>query len=147
MEQVSFEGCFVCGPDNKCGLKARFITTNDGKVEGFFIPDELHCGYKDTVHGGIIMSFLDETLGRLAFVKDRLFLTHTLEVTFRKAALPGVELTAVGELKQWSSRQFRTEGVVTDPDGEIVATARGRFLVMSESMERKLLPDGIKIID
>ena len=147
MQQVIFDGCFVCGPDNKCGLRARFVTTEDGKVEGTFTPDELHSGYENVIHGGIIMSFLDETLGRLAFVKDRLFLTHTLEVTFRRAAVPGVELTAIGELIHWSSKQFRTEGVVMDPDGEVIATAKGRFLVMSESMERRLLPDGAKIVE
>ena len=147
MQQVSFKGCFVCGPDNKCGLKAGFTTTEDGTVEGVFTPDEVHCGYENTVHGGIIMSFLDETLGRLAFVKGRMFLTHTLEVKFRRAALAGVELKAAGKLIKWSSRQFTTEGTVTDPEGQIIATAKGRFLVMSESMEKKLLPDGVKLVE
>jgi len=147
MQQVSFKGCFVCGPDNKCGLKASFSTVGDDRVEGYFTPDTAHSGYENTIHGGIIMSFLDETLGRLAFTRDRLFLTHTLEVTFRKAAVPGVQLKAVGELKKWSTRQFTTEGVVTDPTGDVIATARGRFLVMSETMEKKLLPDGVRYVE
>ena len=84
MDQILFSGCFVCGPDNECGLKSTFKTLKTGEVEGVFTPDVKHCGYEGVVHGGIIMGFLDEVLGRLAFTRDRLFLTHTLEVTFRK---------------------------------------------------------------
>jgi len=145
MEQINFEGCFVCGPDNQCGLKAIFRNLENGDVEGVFTPDSAHCGYEGVVHGGILMGFLDEVLGRLSFRKDRLFLTHTLEVSFRQAAAPDVPLRAVASLTEWSRRQFSAEGKVFDPGGEIVATAKGRFLIMSETMESKLLPDGRKI--
>lgn len=145
MDQIAFSGCFVCGPDNRCGLRAEFRNLEDGGVEGTFVPEEIHCGYQDIVHGGILMGFLDEVLGRLAFRQDRLFLTHTLEVSFRKAAAPGDRLRAVGTLLDWSRRQFTCEGVLYDSKDEVVATARGRFLVMNEKMERELLPDGITL--
>jgi len=145
MDQINFEGCFVCGPDNQCGLKADFRNLDDGGVEGTFTPDSAHCGYEGVVHGGILMGFLDEVLGRLSFRKDRLFLTHTLEVSFRQAAAPDVPLKAIAELMEWSRRQFTAEGTIFNPDGEVVATAKGRFLLMSETMENKLLPDGRKI--
>ena len=142
MDQLLFSGCFVCGPDNECGLKSTFRTLETGEVEGAFTPDVKHAGYEGVVHGGIIMGFLDEVLGRLAFNRDRLFLTHTLEVTFRKSASPGKQLKAVAQEEEWSSRKFRATGTVTDEEGKIVATAKGTFLVMSEKMEKELLPDG-----
>ncbi|GBE15813.1 MAG TPA: PaaI family thioesterase [Proteobacteria bacterium] len=145
MKQVLFDGCFVCGPDNRCGLNATFRTLENGEVEGIFTPKDVHCGYDGIVHGGVVMGFLDETLGRLSFAKDRLFLTHTLEVSFRQAAAPDVPLRAVAHLKEWKKRQFITEGTVFDSDGEIIATAKGRFLVMSEKMERDLLPEDRRI--
>jgi len=147
VEQINFEGCFVCGPDNQCGLKAVFRNLDDGAVEGTFTPDSAHCGYEGVVHGGILMGFLDEVLGRLSFRKDRLFLTHTLEVSFRQAAAPDVPLRAVATLKEWSRRQFTAEGTIFNPDGEVVATSNGRFLIMSEAMENKLLPEGRKIAE
>ncbi len=145
MDQIAFSGCFVCGPDNRCGLKARFRNLEDGKVEGTFIPDAVHCGYEGIVHGGVLMGFLDEALGRLAFQQDRLFLTHTLEVSFRRAAPPDSPLRAVASLVDWSRRQFTCEGVLYDAQEEIVATAKGRFLIMNEKMERDLLPEGVKL--
>jgi uncharacterized protein (TIGR00369 family) len=114
----------------------------DGVVEGAFVPDEHHCGYEGIVHGGVIMGFLDEVLGRLSFQEEKLFLTHTLEVSFRKAAAPGKRLTATARIVDRSRRQYRSEGELVDDDGEVVATAKGRFLYMNESMEEKLVPQG-----
>jgi uncharacterized protein (TIGR00369 family) len=142
VDQVLFPGCFVCGPDNECGLKSTFRTLETGEVEGVFTPDVKHSGYEGVIHGGIIMGFLDEVLGRLAFARGRLFLTHTLEVTFRKASAPGKRLKAVAKEEDWSKRRFKATGTVTDEDGDVVATARGTFLVMSEKMEREILPNG-----
>jgi len=144
LDQLLFSGCFVCGPDNDCGLRATFRTLQSGEIEGAFTPDRKHSGYEGVVHGGIIMGFLDEVLGRLAFARDRLFLTHTLEVTFRKAASPGKRLTAIAREEEWSSRKFKATGTVTDEEGNVVATAKGTFLVMSEKMEKELLPEGRK---
>ncbi len=141
MEQILFSGCFVCGPDNECGLKSVFQTLENGGVEGTFTPDVKHCGYEGIVHGGVIMGFLDEVLGRTAFVRDRMFLTHTLEVSFRKAAAPGKTLKAVAREVEWSKRKFTAEGTLTDEDGDVVATAKGVFLVMSEKMEKQILPN------
>jgi uncharacterized protein (TIGR00369 family) len=146
MDQLLFSGCFVCGPDNECGLKSTFRALEKGEVEGVFTPDVRHSGYEGVVHGGVIMGFLDEVLGRLAFNRDRLFLTHTLEVTFRKAASPGKPLKAVAREEKWTNRRFTATGSVTDVDGDVVATARGTFLVMSEKMEKELLPEGRRSI-
>lgn len=142
MDQILFSGCFVCGPDNECGLRSTFRTLESGEVEGVFTPDVKHCGYAGVVHGGVIMGFLDEVLGRLAFIRDRLFLTHTLEVTFRKAASAGKCLKALAQEEEWSKRRFKATGTVTDESGDVVATAKGTFLVMSEKMEKELLPEG-----
>jgi uncharacterized protein (TIGR00369 family) len=142
VEQILFPGCFVCGPDNDCGLKATFQTVDSGDVEGLFIPDTVHCGYEGMVHGGILMGFLDEVLGRLAFARDKLFLTHTLEVTFRKAASPNKPLKAVAREINWSRKKFTAEGTLTDEVGDVVATAKGTFLIMSEIMENEILPGG-----
>jgi uncharacterized protein (TIGR00369 family) len=146
MDQVLFKGCFVCGPDNNCGLHATFRNLEEGLVEGTFTPDVHHCGYEGIVHGGVIMGFLDEVLGRLSFQEDRLFLTHTLEVSFRKASEPGKPLKAFARIVDRSRRQFTTEGELIDNLGDVVATAKGRYLYMNESMEKKMLPDGRPVV-
>lgn len=135
--QPSYAGCFVCGTDNPAGLHARFRTVSEDEVEGVFDPFPHHCGYRGVLHGAVIMGLLDETLGRLATARGRLFLTHSLAVTFRKAGELGDTLTSRARLLKWGRRDFTAEGEVLDGKGEVVATATGRFFLMSERMEER----------
>jgi uncharacterized protein (TIGR00369 family) len=135
--QPAFSGCFVCGTDNPAGLHATFRTVSEDEVEGVFHPAPHHCGYQGILHGAVVMGLLDETLGRLATARGRLFLTHSLAVTFRKAAEAGDTLTARARLGKWGRRDFTAEGEIVDGRGEVVATATGRFFIMSEKMEER----------
>jgi uncharacterized protein (TIGR00369 family) len=135
--QESYSGCFVCGPDNPAGLHAEFHTVSENEVEGTFRPQPHHCGYQGVLHGAVVMGLLDETLGRLATARGRLFLTHSLTVTFRKAGELGDVLSARARLVEWNRRDFTAEGEITNSRGEVVATASGRFWIMSERMEHR----------
>ena len=83
MEQIFFDGCFGCGPDNESGLKATFRNMKDGGVEGFYTPQQHHCGYRDVVHIGPITGFISEVMGRVVFQKDQYYLTQSMNVTFK----------------------------------------------------------------
>jgi len=142
MEQIPFEGCFGCGPDNKYGLQATFRNMSDGGVEGFFTPKQLHCGYNDVVHVGPITGFLSEVLGRLAFHKDQYYLTQSIKVTFRCSVSPGVKLHAMARMKKYSRSHFTAEAGVYGPDGELIATGEGRFVTMQKAEARKIAGKG-----
>ena len=61
--------CFVCGESNPLGLKLRFQT--DGRlVHARFVPLPEHIGFKQTVHGGLIATVLDEIM--VANLRDTL---------------------------------------------------------------------------
>src|SRR5512143_1353431 len=53
--------CFVCGESNPAGLNLRFKT--DGRlVQTHFVPRAEHVGFRQTVHGGLIATLLDEIM-------------------------------------------------------------------------------------
>ena len=139
MEQIPFDGCFGCGPDNPCGLKATFRNMSDGGVEGFFTPHEHHCGYNDVVHVGPIAGFLSEVLGRLAFHRDLYYLTRSMNVTFKCSVSPGVRLHAMASLKKSTSSHFSAEASVYGPEGELIATAEGHFITMKRAEAKKVV--------
>jgi acyl-coenzyme A thioesterase PaaI-like protein len=56
--------CFACGPDNPIGLRIRF-QMDGGVCTGEFTPEETHVGYRNTVHGGIIYSALDDVMANV----------------------------------------------------------------------------------
>jgi acyl-coenzyme A thioesterase PaaI-like protein len=53
--------CFVCGESNPAGLNLRFET--DGRtVQTRFVPRAEHIGFRQTVHGGLTATLLDEIM-------------------------------------------------------------------------------------
>ena len=60
----TYKGCLVCGQpeENKSTLNLRFRVVKNG-VETSFKADSRQTGYEKIVHGGVICSLLDETIG------------------------------------------------------------------------------------
>lgn len=127
VDQVTFQGCFGCGQDNKCGLKATFRTMASGGVEGIFIAEHHHCGYKDSVHVGPLVGLLSETMGRLAFSMDCYYLTNSLHVKFHRAVSPGGKIRAFATIKRHLHHHMTAEAKMYSPEGELVAEAEGKF--------------------
>src|SRR5580765_5067305 len=90
--------CFVCGESNPVGLKLRFET--DGRlVQTRFTPLPQHVGFKQTIHGGLIATLLDEIMVWACAVQTRRFaFCAELNVRFLNPVRPNEELTAIGEL-------------------------------------------------
>lgn len=127
MDQITFKGCFGCGPTNDAGLKASFRTMEDGRVEGVFIAGQQHIGYPDSVHVGPLVGFLSEVMGRLAFTKNLYYLTHSIQVTFKSAVSPGVKIRAFASIKRHTGHHLVAEAEMFGPRGELIAVAEGKF--------------------
>ena len=56
--------CFVCGLENRYGLKSRFYELENGETMAVFQPAAEHQGYPGRLHGGLAATILDETIGR-----------------------------------------------------------------------------------
>ena len=142
MEQIPFDGCFGCGPDNEFGLKATFRNMSDGGVEGFFTPQQNHCGYNDVVHVGPIAGFLSEVLGRVAFHRDLYYLTQSMNITFKCSVSPGVRLHAMAKVKKYSKSHFTAEATIYGPEGEVIATGEGQFVTMQKAEAKRIAGKG-----
>ena len=90
--------CFVCGESNSSGLRLRFET--DGRrVQTRFVPGPDHAGFKQTVHGGITATVLDEIMVWACAVATRRFAyCAELNVRFLQPLRPGEEALVTGEL-------------------------------------------------
>lgn len=62
--------CFACGEKNPIGLHLHFFETADGCLS-FFTPSHEHQSYNDRMHGGLIMTLMDEVMGELPVPEDR----------------------------------------------------------------------------
>jgi acyl-coenzyme A thioesterase PaaI-like protein len=135
-KQPNSRMCFICGKQNIAGVHVSFYEPGDGTVLARFTGQQMHQGYPDRFHGGVLAGILDETLGRairLEHGDDVWGVTIELTTRYRKPAPIGVELRAVGRIAIERQRAFEATGEILLPDGEIAVEARGKFIKLESS--------------
>ncbi len=121
--------CFVCGESNPAGLRLRFET--DGRlVQTRFVPRAEHVGFRQTVHGGLTATLLDEIMVWACAVQTKRFaFCADLNVRFLNPVRPGEVLIASGELvSNRRGKLFEAKAELRDQAGLVLATASGKYL-------------------
>jgi len=131
-KQPNSRYCFICGLENDMGLKAKFFETEDDELVCIFNAPELHQSYPGRMHGGVSAAILDETIGRAIQIGDPdIFgVTAELNVSYKKPVPYDVELKCVGRITKQNRLLFEGTGEIYTPDGEIAATAWGKYVKM-----------------
>ena len=136
IKQPGSKNCFVCGGENRFGLKLDFYTTQPGHVRAdIHIPRDYE-GYPGIVHGGIIAAILDETGGR-AYLDDpnHFMVTAQLNVRYRKPVPIATELVVLGETTEGRGSVNKAHSEIQTSTGEVLAEAD---LVLVDITEKKL---------
>ena len=68
----AYSMCFACGKENPLGLHLHFFSIPGGCL-AFFTPSHEHQSYNDRMHGGLIMTLMDEVMGNYLFLNSRLY--------------------------------------------------------------------------
>jgi len=126
--------CFVCGESNPIGLKLRFET--DGRiVQTRFVPTPEHVGFKQTIHGGLIATLLDEVMVWACAVRTKRFaFCAELNVRFLNPLRPSEKVLAVGELAaNRRDRIFEAKGELRSETGLLFATSTGKYLPIKQA--------------
>ena len=123
--------CFGCAPGNRQGLHLNF-TDNlaDQTVECWFRVPRRFEGPPGHVHGGIIATILDETMGKLNRQKKIVALTRRMSIDYLQPAPLGVKLRAVGwPVRQEGRKHFRAAEIRT-AEGVVLARSEGLFIAV-----------------
>ncbi len=93
MLQKAVHMCFACSPDNPIGLKLVF--EDEGEVcRTRFVPGVEHQGWTGRIHGGILVTLLDETMAQLLYRRGQTAVTAELTVRFKRPVPVGRTLVA-----------------------------------------------------
>lgn len=132
-KQINSKECFICGIDNDAGLKMRFYETEDNCVVGRFVARDVHQSYPGRLHGGIASTVLDEILGRTIqlYEPEAWAVTADMSVKYKKPIPLNAELRAVARPTKYVHGLLFAEGEITDMDGNVLATASGRYMKLS----------------
>ena len=121
--------CFGCGPHNPIGLHLTFAW--DGDEYGTrWTPEQVHQGWADRVHGGLLALVLDETLSRAALSRHGLnWVTAELTTRLQKPAVVGEPLRARARIIIVRPRLIICEGeIATEADGSVVAAGTAKMM-------------------
>jgi len=136
------KSCFVCGLHNPLGLKLDFET--DGQiVRARFTPRPEHVGFRETVHGGLIATVLDEVMVWAVGVQSKRFTyCAELNVRFLQPVRPNDELMVVGQLvENRRNKLFQAKGELQQVRGTVCAAATGKYLPIKEDNLADMLGD------
>jgi len=120
--------CYGCGLDNPLGLHLKFDW--DGKTaRSEFTAGENHQGWAGIVHGGLICTLLDETMGYVSWYKGLDCVTAKFEARLRCPARIGRRLLLSGSVIEESRRLLRVGATIAYENGEVVAEGTGLMYV------------------
>jgi len=119
--------CFACGPQNPIGLHLRFEEEGDG-LRAEFVPGPEYQGYAGVLHGGIVVTALDEAMANLLHLRGQESLTGRLVVRFRRETPVGQRLVVTARVTGERRRVYTAEAALALVDGTRLAEARGSFV-------------------
>jgi uncharacterized protein (TIGR00369 family) len=133
-------GCFVCGDENPCGIRARFFVQGDSVRTRVVLPGS-HNGYQGAAHGGVLAGLLDEAMGWAATVfslDHRFFVTGELKLKYLFPVEVGVELEVEARMVKDGRRIVYCQGALLQK-GKVCLRGQGKFLPMSEEETRAVV--------
>ncbi len=129
-KQPNSRMCLVCGLKNPYGLKSFFYELENDELLALFSPADEHQGYPGRLHGGMAMAVLDEAIGRAIMLKyhgDIWGVTADFSIRFKKPIPLEKEIRVIARVTKDAGRIFEGTGEILLPDGEIGATAKGKY--------------------
>lgn len=132
-----YSGCFVCGQENRIGLKARFFWDGE-KAVCDIAAEEVFAGYKNILHGGIVATLLDEIMIKALLAEDILAVTAEITIRLKKPVYTGDNLHLEGWKTDQAGSVFHTRGRAVNQSGEIVAEATAKYVKPKEELSGRL---------
>ncbi|MFB0559146.1 MAG: PaaI family thioesterase [Dehalococcoidales bacterium] len=128
--------CFGCGHDNPIGLKLDFQW--DGKTaRAEFTPTKLYQGWSGLVHGGIIMSILDEATAYAALFEGMNCVTAKMQVNLRRLAPIDEPLIVTASTVKKTRKLVEAKAAISLKDGTMIAEGTATGFVVNTKVAIK----------
>jgi len=125
--------CFGCGGANESGMKLTFeVDRETGRASGKFVLGPRYAGGAGFVHGGVIAVLLDEVMGKISKLSEERAVTAELNIEYRKPVPVDAEIMVSGWQEEEKGRNRFRVGEIHDPQGNLLARGRGRFVVVGQ---------------
>jgi uncharacterized protein (TIGR00369 family) len=124
--------CFVCGKDNKSGLRLSFKTESGKSVSEFIIKKHFQ-GYKNIIHGGIVTAILDEAMIHAATAEGLNPVTAEITVRFKQPLYADRDAVVEAELIKNETRIVEARSRITEKaSGILIAEATAKMIPLKK---------------
>ncbi|KAG7442807.1 Thioesterase/thiol ester dehydrase-isomerase, partial [Guyanagaster necrorhizus] len=88
------------------------------------------CGHDGIIHGGLLATLLDESLGRLAIVNlpEKVGVTATLSLTYKAPTIADQFVVIKTSLQELQGRKITVTGRIEDLEGKVLVEASALFV-------------------
>lgn len=119
--------CFGCSPVNPGGLHLNFRHEKDTTYTDFF-PDSTHQSYDGVFHGGLIITIMDELIGKHLMHRNHKTVTGRMNVRF-KQTVPLQETVFFGcSIEKQRGSLFIVKAWADLKNGERAVTAEAHMM-------------------
>ena len=134
--------CFGCGLENPLGLQLGFHGDATAAETRFSVRPEF-VGFRDTVHGGVIATALDEVMvWAIGVAAGKFVYCAELTVRYLRPTRPQTELIARGEVvENRRGKLFTARAELRDITGQLLAEATGKYLPVPDSVSAEVVAE------
>lgn len=125
----AYRWCFGCGTENPIGLHLEFRRENGG-ARAEFRPRQEYQGWDGLLHGGIVLSLLDETLAYAALFAAGPAVTAEIQARLRRPAPLDETYQLFGTVTKIRLGLIQAHATVIDGGGQLIAEADGKFMLI-----------------
>jgi acyl-coenzyme A thioesterase PaaI-like protein len=134
--------CFGCGAGNEVGMKLTFdLDLDDRRTRGRFSIGPNFAGGGGFLHGGLIAVVLDEAMGKLSKLTEERAVTAEMTIVYRKPIALNQEILVEGWQTEEKGRNRFRNAEIHDLQGNLLASATGRFVVVAAEHFAKAIAD------
>lgn len=121
--------CFVCGKNNKIGLKLNFkLSENKEILSCSFQTKREHQGFANIVHGGIISLIMDEAMVNLLWKNGYNAVSSEINIRLKRPAKVGVQLLFSASIDKKKKNLFYTKAICKDASGNTIASGSAKCI-------------------
>ncbi len=124
--------CFACGKENPISLGLVFELNDQGQVVADFIPGDVHQGYDNIMHGGLVSTLLDEAMAKVLYLHNIKAVTAEMKTRFKKPVKIGEKVEITGILNDRHGKLLFTEAYLKDKNGQVIARAEAKFIEIKD---------------
>ena len=129
--------CFACGNANEHGLHMEFFREGE-KTICEYDPKPFTQGYPGRVHGGVVSSLLDESMGWAVYHAKEWGATARLNVRYRRPVPLAERLRISAWITRNRGRLMELRAEIHSPNGELLAEADGTFMKLDQSFANEM---------